>query len=240
MLYQRYFIRMNQSNMTHLLGLLIAMCAILGLLQLVLMITSQKDIHTKQFEQLKVNTTEVTTETAILTSILMETTEESTTEASITPTTLQATTPPPIQRVYFDPGTRQKSSISLLERIRNPNMRTTNYLNLTAKKVPDYEDEEEEEVQEITHFRERIQMSGKDFRYKTSRNKTSRTGRARRKVNFGDVPPSAPSNDSVLKNQTLGSQMINGYHIGAGLTLLFCILIYSGTLLEHSSRIMVH
>jgi hypothetical protein len=35
MLYQRYFLRMNQSNMTHLLGLLLALCSILGLLQLV-------------------------------------------------------------------------------------------------------------------------------------------------------------------------------------------------------------
>ena len=34
MLYQRYFLRMNQSNMTHLLGLLLALCSILGLLQL--------------------------------------------------------------------------------------------------------------------------------------------------------------------------------------------------------------
>jgi hypothetical protein len=34
MLYQRYFLRMNQSNMTHLLGLLLALCSVLGLLQL--------------------------------------------------------------------------------------------------------------------------------------------------------------------------------------------------------------
>ena len=34
MLYQRYFLRMNQSNMTHLLGLLLALCTVLGLLQL--------------------------------------------------------------------------------------------------------------------------------------------------------------------------------------------------------------
>nr|CAD7440030.1 unnamed protein product [Timema bartmani] len=34
MLYQRYFLRMNQSNMTHLLGLLLALCLVLGLLQM--------------------------------------------------------------------------------------------------------------------------------------------------------------------------------------------------------------
>jgi hypothetical protein len=34
MLYQRYFLRMNQSNMTHLLGLLLGLCSVLGLLQL--------------------------------------------------------------------------------------------------------------------------------------------------------------------------------------------------------------
>lgn len=34
MLYQRYFLRMNQSNMTHLLGLLLALCSVIGLLQL--------------------------------------------------------------------------------------------------------------------------------------------------------------------------------------------------------------
>ncbi|XP_063224763.1 adenylate cyclase type 6 [Bacillus rossius redtenbacheri] len=34
MLYQRYFLRMNQSNMTHLLGLLLALCSVLGLLQI--------------------------------------------------------------------------------------------------------------------------------------------------------------------------------------------------------------
>ncbi|XP_069690634.1 adenylate cyclase type 6 isoform X2 [Periplaneta americana] len=34
MLYQRYFLRMNQSNMTHLLGLLLALCSVLGLFEL--------------------------------------------------------------------------------------------------------------------------------------------------------------------------------------------------------------
>lgn len=34
MLYQRYFLRMNQSNMTHLLGLLLVLCSVIGILQL--------------------------------------------------------------------------------------------------------------------------------------------------------------------------------------------------------------
>jgi hypothetical protein len=40
MLYQRYFLRMNQSNMTHLLGLLLALCSVLGLLQLTMALFS--------------------------------------------------------------------------------------------------------------------------------------------------------------------------------------------------------
>lgn len=40
MLYQRYFLRMNQSNVTHLLGLLLALCSVIGLLQLVVALFS--------------------------------------------------------------------------------------------------------------------------------------------------------------------------------------------------------
>jgi len=40
MLYQRYFLRMNQSNVTHLLGLLLALFSVIGLLQLVVALFS--------------------------------------------------------------------------------------------------------------------------------------------------------------------------------------------------------
>lgn len=47
MLYQRYFLRMNQSNMTHVLGLLTGLAFALGLLLVVgLILASEEPFHT--------------------------------------------------------------------------------------------------------------------------------------------------------------------------------------------------
>lgn len=243
MLYQRYFIRMNQSNMTHLLGLLLAMCVVLGILQLILTITTHERVRIRTNltdsnftdpENLeKITTTPGTVDPAEFSQV-----EETKTAASTAATTTtEIKPPPPIRRNYYAPDERQKSSISLLERIRNPNARKTNYLNLTAKKVEDeYDEEEEQEITEYTHFRERIQMSNKDFRYKTSRNKTNKSGRQKRKVNFSDIAATDFPDEEVLQNnftsRTPEKKMADNYHIGAGLTLLSCILVYSGEALR--------
>lgn len=47
MLYQRYFLRMNQSNMTHVLGLLVGLALALGLLLIMkLMLTGNQSLLT--------------------------------------------------------------------------------------------------------------------------------------------------------------------------------------------------
>lgn len=47
MLYQRYFLRMNQSNMTHVLGLLVGLALALGLLLIMkLMLTGNQPLFT--------------------------------------------------------------------------------------------------------------------------------------------------------------------------------------------------
>jgi len=47
MLYQRYFLRMNQSNMTHVLGLLVGLAFALGLLLIIkLMLTGNQPLFT--------------------------------------------------------------------------------------------------------------------------------------------------------------------------------------------------
>ncbi|KAK6627179.1 hypothetical protein RUM44_009656 [Polyplax serrata] len=245
MLYQRYFIRMNQSNMTHLLGLLLAMCSVLALLQLVLTITSHGHVYFKNIEEFKPNLTELVTNGNAMSqaSTTLEPAETAQQEADGTRmgTTVAATelkppdnppSPPPLRRMYNPPENRKQSGIGLLERIRNPNARTTNYLNLTRKPAEDEDEEEEneEDLKEVTHFRERIQMSNKKFRYKTSRNKTTGSGRQRRKVRFTDdnVVVTDFPNEDILKNKTSEKNVVEDYHVGAGLTLLSCILVYSG------------
>ncbi|EEB11764.1 adenylate cyclase, putative [Pediculus humanus corporis] len=246
MLYQRYFIRMNQSNMTHLLGLLLAMCAILGILQLILTITSRGRVNYEKFDETPGNLTMNSDLESLLSSISPREKIPTTTQMILeesSPTVIAETkppppppTPPPIRKIFHPLENRQKSSISLLERIRNPNMRTTNYLNLTKKKVvkEDYDDDDDddddfEDVGEYTHFRERIQMSNKDFRYKTSRNKTNKQ-RVKRKVGTTDVTPKNFLTEEIFKNKTLLNKMnfSENYHLGTGITLVCCIIVYSG------------
>jgi len=46
MLYQRYFLRMNQSNMTHVLGLLVGLALALGLLLIMKLMTDNQPLFT--------------------------------------------------------------------------------------------------------------------------------------------------------------------------------------------------
>ena len=235
---------MNQSNMTHLLGLLLAMCAILGILQLILTITSRGRVNYEKFDETPGNLTmnsdlesllsisSISPREKIPTTTQMILEESSPTVIAETKPPPPPPTPPPIRKIFHPLENRQKSSISLLERIRNPNMRTTNYLNLTKKKVvkEDYDDDDDfEDVGEYTHFRERIQMSNKDFRYKTSRNKTNKQ-RVKRKVGTTDVTPKNFLTEEIFKNKTLLNKMnfSENYHLGTGITLVCCIIVYSG------------
>lgn len=221
------------------------MCSVLALLQLVLTITSHGHVYFKNIEEFKPNLTELVTNGNAMSqaSTTLEPAETAQQEADGTRmgTTVAATelkppdnppSPPPLRRMYNPPENRKQSGIGLLERIRNPNARTTNYLNLTRKPAEDEDEEEEneEDLKEVTHFRERIQMSNKKFRYKTSRNKTTGSGRQRRKVRFTDdnVVVTDFPNEDILKNKTSEKNVVEDYHVGAGLTLLSCILVYSG------------
>lgn len=219
---------MNQNNMTHLLGLLIAMCAILGALQIVLAVHATRNDEMTNINS-RVNATESTVTytpepyTAESTPDHSLTDEEPGT-TSATSTTTSTTTASPFRRI-FETSTRGRSTIDFLERLRNPNARTTNYLNLTKKPG------EEDDGREITHFRERIQMERKEMRYKTYRNKTE-GGRSRRSSE--DEEPrmeyaagvERPPLESEKRSEVPAP--VEKYHLGTGITLAACILVYSG------------
>lgn len=233
MLYQRYFIRMNQSNMTHLLGLLLAMCAILGVLQIVLAINTTRIKDELPLNYSNKNAIESTSPWPMETTQFFEEEEKEESGPENPPESIEittTTTQKPILRIYNDISSRRKSDISLLDRIKNPNIRTTNYLNIT--KPRNNEDDNGGGYSEVTHFRERIQNSDINFRYKTMRNKTDNNKgkrsvrsvkivRRRREARVADL-----TNNGTSRNETLTQQ--DDYHIGTGLTLSCCLLVYSG------------
>lgn len=211
MLYQRYFIRVNQSNMTHLLGLLIVMCVALGVIQAAL------SLKPRPFK-VKSRSPEFTT----IDSIEMISNDFSTTESLISSSPDPAPTPnyvPAVVKNAHDSDMKRKSGLSLLERMRNPNVKTTNYLQKT--RAP---------ADEVTHFRERMQKSEQEFRYKTYRNKTG--SRGKREI-IESVVNELPSSKFTLKqNSTEDEGMATTYHVGIGLTLSGCILTYFGKCLK--------
>ncbi|KAL0279830.1 UNVERIFIED_CONTAM: hypothetical protein PYX00_001308 [Menopon gallinae] len=221
MLYQRYFIRMNQNNMTHLLGLLIAMCAILGALQIILAVHATRNNEMTSAMR-RVNATEVAI-TPTPEPYTAETTPDYTFADEEPGTTTSTTTAAPVRRIYHDSSTRGRSTIDFLERLRNPHARTTNYLNLTKK--PGDEDDE----REITHFRERIQLGRKDMRYKTYRNKTE-GGRSRRSSEDEEplMEDAVGMEAPPLSERSDVPAPVERYHLGTGITLVVCILVYSG------------
>lgn len=203
MLYQRYFIRVNQSNMTHLLGLLIVMCVALAVIQAAL------SLKPRPFK-VKSRSPELTT----IESIEMISEDLSTTgmDSLISPDPVP--TPNYVPKPQYD-NKRTKSVISLLERMQNPNAKTTNYLQKTQAPA-----------EEVTHFRERIQTGEKVFRYKTSRNKTDSRGKREIEGTENELSPKPFMN----RNSTEEEGMATTYHVGIGLTLSGCILTYFGKL----------
>lgn len=162
-------------------------------------------------------TTMMTTTTTATTTT--EPTEETDVRSEPPPTTTKPAFPEVVQKIYHDPSIRRKSDIGLLKRINKPNIRPVNILQ-ASKKTSDDEDEEEE-YSEVTHFRERLQTSNTEMRYKTSRNKTQtrkKRSTAWRSDEFG--------RDNATKNETVAQEHV--YHIGTGLTLSCCLLVYSG------------
>lgn len=246
------------------------MCVVFGIIQTALFLNppSAKEISSP-FENITTlaGPTENMSQEIVTTAATDEIVDR--TEPPTMPTPPPPALPPPTQENvpetskgnYQDVNSRRKSSISLLERIKNPNTKTTNYLQKTNNVGAD----------EVTHFRERIQTGEHDFRYKTSRNKTE--SRGKRELERGEGEPglwksyptirrrffiessavnevgdrymdrrkrSAVGSSNKTEGGAAESAALTGhFHIAIGLTLFSCVVIYSGNRYDSLSLVSV-